>query len=116
MHALSFPLGTNCQLAHGEAVYAVFAQTLRYYEKKHIPLCKLENVLKSLPEGPSSILGLQELLSEIYPCPDFKALGIHEGICDTWAVSVYEKQQRLLVNSPCVLSSGDLAAIYKSCI
>ncbi|MCH1945464.1 hypothetical protein [[Clostridium] innocuum] len=56
------------------------------------------------------------MLSEIYPCPDFKALGIDEGICDTWAVSVYEKQQRLLVNSPCVLNSNDLAAIYKSCI
>ncbi|MCR0264055.1 iron-containing alcohol dehydrogenase [[Clostridium] innocuum] len=116
MHALSFPLGANCQLAHGEAVYAVFAQTLQYYQKKQISLCKLENVLKDRPEGPCSISELKELLSEIYPCPDFKALGINEGICDTWAVSVYEKQQRLLANSPCVLSSGDLAAIYKSCI
>lgn len=116
MHALSFPLGANCQLAHGEAVYAVFAQTLQYYQKKNIPLYKLENALKDLPADISSVSGLQKLLSEIYPCPDFKALGIDEGICDTWAVSVYEKQQRLLVNSPCVLNSNDLAAIYKSCI
>ena len=69
-----------------------------------------------IKEADIIISGLQKLLSEIYPCPDFKALGIDEGICDTWAVSVYEKQQRLLVNSPCVLNSNDLAAIYKSCI
>lgn len=116
MHALSFPLGAHCHLAHGEAVYAVFAKTLEYYQTKNISLIKLESAVRGLPESIHTIAGLLNLLSEIYPCPDFRALGISEGICDTWAVSVYEKQQRLLVNAPCTLNSGDLAAIYKSCM
>ena len=34
MHALSFPLGSNYHLAHGEAVYAVFASTLSTPERR----------------------------------------------------------------------------------
>ena len=115
MHALSFPLGSNYHLAHGEAVYAVFASTLEYYRKKNISISKLEKVLSPLFEE-DGVKGLLDLLSDIYKCPDFKALGINDEICEKMATSVYQNQQRLLVNSPKRLNSDDLSNIYKNCI
>lgn len=115
MHALSFPLGSNYHLAHGEAVYAVFASTLEYYRKKNISIFKLEKVLSPLFEE-DGVKGLLDLLSDIYKCPDFKALGINDEICEKMATSVYQNQQRLLVNSPKQLNSDDLSNIYKNCI
>lgn len=115
MHALSFPLGSNYHLAHGEAVYAVFASTLEYYRKKNISISKLEKVLSPLFEE-DGVKGLLDLLSDIYKCPDFKALGINDEICEKMATSVYQNQQRLLVNSPKQLNSDDLSNIYKNCI
>lgn len=116
MHALSFPLGANYHLAHGEAVYAVFAATLDYYRKKQVSLEKLEKVLSSLFIEKDGIKQLVSLLSDIYPRFDFVKHTITEKTCEHWAVSVYENQQRLLVNSPCLLTSADLAVIYKNCI
>lgn len=116
MHALSFPLGAKLHLAHGEAVYAVFAKTLEYYQTKKIALQKLENILSPLFEDVHPIEELIILLSQIYPCPNLKKIGIDETVCDSWAINVYENQQRLLVNSPCLLNSNDLAIIYKNCI
>ncbi len=116
MHALSFPLGAVCHLTHGEAVYAVFAQTLMFYRNQAISLAKLERILSPLFSGSDSIQELIALLSSLMPCPDFNSLGITEAICETWALSVYENQQRLLVNAPKPLTCEQLAVIYKSCI
>lgn len=116
MHALSFPLGAKYHLAHGEAIYAVFARTLEYYQMKKVSLKKLEKILSPFFKEVNAVEGLLTLLSEIYPCPDFKQLGIREELCDAWSISVYENQQRLLTNSPILLNSSDLATIYKNCI
>lgn len=116
MHALSFPLGANCHLAHGEAIYSVFEETLKYYQSKQISLNKLENVLKPLFEGKDLIEELCCLLSDVYPRPDLNLMDISEEDCVTWGMSVYENQQRLLINSPYSLNSNDLETIYKNCI
>lgn len=116
MHALSFPLGANCHLAHGEAIYSVFEETLKYYQTKQVSLDKLECILKPLFEGKDLINELCCLLSDVYPRPDLKLMEISEKDCATWGISVYENQQRLLINSPYVLNSSDLETIYKNCI
>lgn len=115
MHALSFPLGANYHLAHGEAVYAVLGSTLNYYKSINTDLSKLEAILNSCFEEQNGIESLLKLLTAILPCPDFKKLNITKQKCVEMAVSVYENQQRLLVNSPKVLSSNDLSAIYENC-
>ncbi len=111
MHALSFPLGANYHLAHGEAVYAVMESTLNYYREKNISLEKLEKILR-----PDSVSRLLELLGHIYECPDFTKMGIDEKICAEMAVSVFKNQQRLLKNSPEPLTEHDLENIYVGCI
>ena len=111
MHALSFPLGANYHLAHGEAVYAVMESTLNYYREKNISLEKLEKILR-----PDSVSRLLELLGHIYECPDFMKMGIDEKICAEMAVSVFKNQQRLLKNSPEPLTEHDLGNIYVGCI
>ena len=75
----------------------------------------MEKVLSPLFEE-DGVKGLLDLLSDIYKCPDFKALGINDEICEKMATSVYQNQQRLLVNSPKQLNSDDLSNIYKNCI
>lgn len=116
MHALSFPLGSNYYLAHGEAVYAVMASTLNFYKKRNVDLNKLEKTLRPLFKENDSIMSFLLLLSDIYACPDFIKLGINGDICSEMAISVFENQQRLLVNSPISLNSDDLTTIYKNCL
>ena len=116
MHAMSFPLGANYHLAHGEAVYAVFAKTLEYYRFKNISIDKLERVLNILFNNNDGLSSLINLLNKLYDCPNFKEMGINESICDEMAISVFNNQQRLLVNSPQPLTSDDLSKIYKNCI
>lgn len=116
MHALSFPLGANYHLAHGEAIYAVFASTLRFYEKTNTPLEKLKDILNPLFGGTDTIGALLSLLYKAYEGKNFKDLEITETQCEEWAISVYENQQRLLRNAPIILTCEDLATIYKSCM
>lgn len=115
MHALSFPLGTSYHMTHGEAVYAVFGSVLDAYRRLGITLHKLEAVLQPIL-GDESVSRLLQLLHDVTPCPDFKALGITEQECEEMALSVCEHQQRLLVNAPRTLSSTELAMIYKHCL
>lgn len=117
MHALSFPLGANYHLAHGEAVYAVFGSVLDDYVQSGSPLDKLQTILKGvLHSNCDPVSDLLSLLSDIYECPDFHKLQITLQDCDSMGVSVFEHQQRLLVNSPKKHSSNDLANIYKNCL
>lgn len=115
MHALSFPLGANYHLAHGEAVYAVLGSTLNYYKKMNIDLSMLEAILNSCFNEQNGIESLLQLLSDIMPCPDFNELNIKKQQCAEMAINVFENQQRLLVNSPKVLTINDLTAIYINC-
>jgi 4-hydroxybutyrate dehydrogenase len=117
MHALSFPLSANYNLSHGEAVYAVFGCVLEYYRLLGVKLDKLEKVLSiAFDDKHDPILNLLNLLKDIYDCPDLKTLGVTYRECEKMATSVYENQQRLLVNSPITLNPDNLADIYKNCL
>lgn len=115
MHALSFPIGAKYHLVHGEAVYSVMAETLNYYREKGQNLHKLSNALKDHFET-RPIDSLIELLEKVLDRPNFKNLGMTKEECTEMGISVYENQQRLLVNSPVVLNSNDLAIIYENCL
>ncbi len=117
MHALSFPLGAGYHLVHGEAVYAVMRSTLTQYRRMRVPLTKLETALASSFAGESDVIGaLLTLLETLLPAPSFSKMGIDEETCVQMAQSVYENQQRLLVNSPIPLTAADLADIYRACM
>lgn len=118
MHALSFPIGAKFHLVHGEAVYSVMAMTLRYYEEKGIDISKLTDTLKDVFEvdKASALKELLEVLETAIKRPDLKAMGMTQDDAKWMGESVYENQQRLLVNSPVVLNSKDLTEIYKNCL
>lgn len=117
MHALSFPLGAKYHLVHGEAVYAVMKSTLLYYKKLNLSLDKLEKVLSPVfPETPDVIEAMLELLHKVSEAPSFEQMGINETVCSEMAESVYQNQQRLLVNAPSVLTTDDLKNIYCGCL
>ena len=117
MHALSFPLGARYHLAHGEAVYAVMCSTLNYYKNIGVSLDKLEESLKDLlPDSRDRVKDMVALLRRNHLEPSFEKMNITEPECRDMAKLVYEKQQRLLVNSPRELSEKDLEIIYKNCL
>lgn len=117
MHALSFPLGARYHLAHGEAVYAVMHSTLDYYRDLGISLEKLENALKDIFTGSDDkIKSMIVLLEKNNSVPSFEKMGITESECKDMANLVYNKQQRLLVNSPKELTEKDLEIIYRNCL
>ena len=118
MHACSFPIGANYHLPHGIAVYATFKACLRYYENNGIDLSKLKSIVaKSLNVGESDALEeMYKVLESVAEVPNFEKMGITEEICKTMAQSVYDNQQRLLVNSPIILSAENINEIFKSCL
>ena len=117
MHALSFPLGSNYHLAHGEAVYAVFGSVLEEYAQMGVSLEKLTSILQTIFKTETKVIEqLMSLLKNIFQRPDFCELNINHEACEVMAVSVFEHQQRLLKNSPQYLNSHDLARIYKRCL
>lgn len=117
MHALSFPLGARYHLAHGEAVYAVMCSTLNYYKNIGVSLDKLEKALKVLfPVSSDRVKDLISLLRSNHQEPSFEEMKITKSECKDMAKVVYEKQQRLLVNSPRELSEKDLEIIYRNCL
>ena len=118
MHACSFPIGANYHLPHGLAVYATFRACIEYYEKKGVDTTKLKTVVaQALGVDTSDALEeMYRVLESVAEVPNFKKLSITDEICKIMAQSVYENQQRLLVNSPITLSDGDIYEIFKSCL
>lgn len=117
MHALSFPLGANYHLAHGEAIYAVFDEVLNYYLQLGIDLNLLQSILKNvLTDTMNPIKELLQMLSSLYERPNLRKMGITITECQRMAISVFVNQQRLLVNAPKVLNAEDITNIYKKCI
>ena len=118
MHACSFPIGANYHLPHGLAVYATFRACIEYYEKKGVDITKLKTVVaQALGVDTSDALEeMYRVLESVAEVPKFKKLSITDEICKIMAQSVYENQQRLLVNSPITLSDGDIYEIFKSCL
>ncbi len=88
-----------------------------YYKKLNLSLDKLEKVLSPVfPETPDVIEAMLELLHKVSEAPSFEQMGINETVCSEMAESVYQNQQRLLVNAPSVLTTDDLKNIYCGCL
>lgn len=118
MHANSFPLGANYHLPHGLAVYATLEACLNFYENHGVNLNDLKEIIANAI-GVDKKVALEEMykfLDETIPVPNFVELGINEEKCYEYAISVFENQQRLLVNSPITLNVKNIEEIFISCI
>lgn len=118
VHAVSYPLGGNYHVPHGEANYQFFIEVFKLYEKK-----KPEGKIKELIEVIADNLGvekecvferLEEILNGLIDKKNLKEYGMKESEIEEFADSVIKNQQRLLANNYVNLSRDEIRDIYRN--
>lgn len=118
VHALSYPLGGNYHVPHGESNYQFLIEVFKRYNKLN-PNGKI----KSLNNFISNIIGcdtenvydsLEDILSKLLNKKPLKEFGMKEEEILIFTESVLEKQQRLLANNYTPFSKEEIFDIYKS--
>ena len=103
VHALSYPLGGTFHVPHGESNYAMFTGVMRNYMeiKQDGEIAILNNRLADILECDVADVydKIEDLLNHLVPKKPLHEYGMTEAQIDEFADSVFEKQQRLLVNN-----------------
>ena len=118
VHAMSYPIGANYHVAHGEANYIFFSEVFNTYNKKNP-----DGKIKDLNQIVARILGLKnsadvypelgKLLQKMLPLKKLREYGVVESVIEGLADNVVANQQRLLVNNYVPLSRDEILDIYK---
>jgi 4-hydroxybutyrate dehydrogenase len=118
VHALSYPLGGVFHVPHGESNYAMFNGVMNAYlaESHDGEIATLAGVIAEYLHCPwaDAFSELDKLLGTLIPKKRLREYGMSELQIETFADSVYNNQQRLLVNSFVPLSRSQIAAIYRA--
>lgn len=118
VHAMSYPVGAEFHIAHGEVNYALFLDTLRYYQ--NLEVCPesmrqlqvlLADCLKCTPE--KSVDELDAMLTQVIPRKRLCEYGMTMAQIDEFSALVMDRQQRLLRNSPHPMDHDDIQKIYR---
>ena len=118
VHALSYPLGGNYHIPHGEANQLMFTAVFACYKSK-----KTDAVMHQLEEILARVLQvdiqqvwqeLDALLNRILPRKPLKEYGMSLQEFPVFAQNVIETQQRLLNNNYAPLTAEDMVAVYQS--
>ncbi|MFT5874323.1 MAG: 4-hydroxybutyrate dehydrogenase [Clostridium sp.] len=118
VHALSYPLGGNYHVPHGEANYQMFVEVFRAYNKKN-PNGKIKDVTKILADilnvsAESDVFAaLAKVLDKLLVRKPLKDYGMKASEIESFADNVIEGQQRLLANNYVPLSRDEIRDIYK---
>ena len=118
VHAMSYPLGANYHVPHGESNYAMFTGVM-----KHYMTIKSDGEIARLNAFIAAILGcdadsvydeLEKLLNVILPKKALHEYGVKQEELAEFAKSVMENQGRLMAHNFVPLSYDDVFEIYKS--
>ncbi|MCH3964812.1 MAG: 4-hydroxybutyrate dehydrogenase [Clostridium sp.] len=117
VHALSYPIGGNYHVPHGEANYLFFTEIFKTYVKKnpHGKIKKLNNILSVILQcnEESVYENLSEVLDKLLPRKPLREYGMKEKEIEIFTDEVIKGQQRLLVNSYEPFSRQDIIDTYK---
>lgn len=118
VHALSYPLGGNYHVAHGEANYQFFTTVMKIYQEKNPEgnIQKLNTYLsKFLNTEINEVYNdLDKLLNKLLIKKPLREYGMKAEECIEFAESVLVKQTRLLANNYVELKKEEIIEIYKS--
>ena len=123
VHALAYPLGGNYHVPHGETNYQFFTEVFNLYleKKPDNRIDDLANVIAAQLEKVGIACGekdvfvkLEEMLGKLLPLKDLHEYGMKEEEIDSFAKSVIENQQRLLVNSYIPFTEEYARMIYRN--
>ena len=117
VHALSYPIGGNYHVPHGEANYLFFTEIFKTYYKKN-PDGNIRNINKMLInilgcDGNNVYDSLSGLLDKLLPRKKLREYGMKKEEIEIFTDQVIEGQQRLLVNNYEPLSREDIINIYR---
>lgn len=117
VHALSYPLGGNYHVPHGEANYQFFTEVFKVYQKKNpfgqiVEMSwKLSKILNCQPEQVFS--EMDKLLGCLINKKQLREYGMKDEEVRGFAEAVILTQQRLLANNYVELSVDEIEAIYR---
>lgn len=123
VHALSYPLGGNYHVPHGEANYQFFTEVFKlYYKKQPVGSIQELNTLVSqslkqngTAKNESSVYDLiDSLLGNLIPKNQLRFYGMKEEDIEGFTVNVLETQQRLLTNNYAPFTREEIKGIYSS--
>ena len=116
VHAMSYPLGANYHVAHGEANYAIFTGVFKVYQQKH-PTGAIAELNKVMAEmigcKPATIYDeLENLLNQLLPKKPLRSYGVSKKDLNAFTENVITKQGRLTANNYVPLSKDEIHQIY----
>ncbi len=118
VHALSYPLGGNYHVPHGEANYQFFTEVFKfYYKKKPYGYIKDVNTLlaKLLETDTEHVYEeLDYLLGKLLSKNPLHTYGMKPEEIDEFTDNVLQTQQRLLANNHVELSREEIKEIYST--
>ncbi len=117
VHALSYPLGSNYHVPHGEANYQFLTSVFNLYQEKN-PNGKIKTlnsiIVEVINSNSKNIYDdLEKFLDKILSRKPLKDYGMKETEIKSFANSVITEQQRLLGNSYISLSLEELEGVYR---
>lgn len=116
VHALSYPLGGNYHVPHGEANYQFFTEVFKLYHAKdpHGAIASLEaHLAEKLGTTVDNVYdALDDLLGKLISRKPLKEYGMEPEECRGFAESVLVTQQRLLKNNYVPFSVDEIEGIY----
>lgn len=117
VHALSYPLGGNYHVPHGEANYQFFTEVFKAYRKKD-PKGSIVELEQHLAErlncAQSDVYEvLDQLMGKLMSRKPLREYGMKEEEVRGFAESVLQTQQRLLNNNYVPLTVDEIEAIYR---
>lgn len=119
VHALSYPLGATCHVAHGEANYAMFTAVMKNYMelKKDGEIEKLNRFIARILEcGEQEVYErLEALLNTLLPKKALREYGVRQADLEEFTQSVMENQGRLMANNFVPLDKDRVYKIYSEC-
>ncbi len=117
VHAMSYPLGGNYHVPHGEANYQFLVAVFDAYTSKNP-----NGAIKELNEYIAGLLGvsvdevyptLAKILNKLVDKKPLREYGMKEEEIEIFADSVIATQQRLLANNYVPLSRDEIRDIYR---
>lgn len=117
VHALSYPLGGTFHVPHGESNYAMFTGVMKNYMeiKQDGEIAVLNKKMADILECDVETVyeKLEDLLNHLVQKKPLHEYGMTEAQITEFADSVYEKQQRLLVNNFVPFDRDRIEKIYR---
>ena len=118
VHALSYPLGGNYHVPHGEANYQFFTGVFKRYNEKNP-----DGIIREVNRLLAEVLHTDEtqvydaidrLLSRLVTQKPLRDYGMTEEEIDGFTTNVLETQQRLLANNYVTLTKEEIRNIYST--